>query len=271
MLRILLVLFTLSLATSAQARWTYGAERDPFTDERASTAIKSNPGLFGASLVIRCKEGLLESYYVPGQYIGSSRSTFVRYRFDRKEPETDYWSLGTQGTAAFSSTAVEFAREIVSGSTLVIEADDFSDTPHRAKFSLSGSSGPVGRVLSDCKLRAKDPRLADSGIWRRVVQDVDELDVESIKKLSGLLDDIFEDSSPHGDRTGLRIYRTLTNIYLNTIDDCLAGKSLVAGMPSCKRFLQARKANEDADYPIEAVELVLELLESAGEREAGQD
>ena len=256
-----LLAYALSMSATAEARWIYDSDRDPFTDERASTAIQRNPGVFGAAFVVRCKDGILESYYVPGQYLGSSGTSYVRYRFDRLEPESGYWNLSTNGKAVFSDTAAEIARGIVRGSSMVIEAEDVSGSGQVAHFSLSGSSGPVSRVLSDCRLRARDPRVDDDQIWRRVVQSVDEMSVENAEFVGTVLDDIYEESAPHGDRRGIAIYKSMTELYLLVKWGCKNGSEQVADLPSCKTYLSRLERDPDAEYPVEAVPLLVEILE----------
>jgi hypothetical protein len=262
MVRIALALLAIAIPASAEASWRYNADRDPFTDERASTAIQTNPGTFGASLIIRCKAGVLESYYVPSRYLGSSSYAYVRYRFDREEPQSGSWSLSTSGQAVFSDTAVEFARSVVRGSRLVIEAEDFSGTGQIPEFSLAGSSSPVSRVLADCMLMPTDPRAADDAIWRRVAQSVDELSVENAEFVGELLDTIFDEAAPHGDRRRLAIYQSMTTLYLATIYGCENGNEPFATLPSCVRFLQRRERDPEASYPIEAVQMLLKVLEA---------
>lgn len=259
------LLFFVLLITSelSHARWIYNADRDPFTDEKASTAIKSNPGYLSPSLIIRCKDGYLESYYHPGQYLGSDDYSYVRYRFDKLEPEEAGWPLSTSGKAVFSDTAVEFARYVLSKSSLVIEAEDFSGEMQRSKFSLSGSSGPVGKVLSDCKLMSKNPRSIDDEIWRRVVQDLDKQSIEGTELISDILNEFASDEDKAiTDRSNIEIYRSLSSFYNNIIFACTEGKDFAMKLSSCIDYRKLISNDVNADYPLEAVDLLIELLDA---------
>ena len=255
------------LSSPAAAAWQYRADRDPFTDERASSASLVKPGLFAGALVVRCKSGLIEAYVMPGEYLGSD-DVSVRVRFDKAPPEERKWSIATSGKGAFSDVPVEFARKVIAHSLVVVELTDFAGVAHLERFSLAGSSGPVSRVLSDCALMSEDPRALDENIWRRVVQDVDELDVETAGNLGRALNTLFGEWGSHRDRRDLILYRSMSRFYEAYWSLCESGKTDTA---SCKTYRDRLSRDPSADYPTEATELLVEYFEAAKNGDGSDD
>ncbi len=262
MYKLFIVLLFLITSSAVEARWKYNADRDPFTDEKASTAIKTNPGFSGGSLIVRCKDGYLESYYNPSTYLGSDKYSTVRYRFDKIKAEQEVWSLATSGKAVFAETAVEFARQIIAKSSLVIDAEDFSGEKHISRFSLSGSSGPVSKVLADCKLMSRDPRSIDPDIWRRVVHDLDKISFETADKVSFILGISEKPEGSVGDRKSIKLYKKLSNFYVNVIIACEFNPESLLKLESCKKYRQLIAEDNNADYPLEAIDLLIEFSNS---------
>jgi hypothetical protein len=246
------IALSLLMSSAGNAAWRYSADRDPFTDEIASTASISKPGVFGASLVVRYKDGYLEAYFIPGQYIGNE-SADVRFRFGKEEIENEVWSASTNGTAVFADRASEFARLAASSSTLAIEVSDFSDTRHSEVFSLAGSSAAIGRVMQNCQIMLNNPRNMDGEIWRRVIQDLDKLSVSDAQFLSDALasDD---DAEKLNGRKSLALYRRMSAFWVNYWTVCEINKPK---HKFCKQWLDRLERDPDADYPVEVVDLLL--------------
>lgn len=243
---------SLLMSSAGNAAWRYNADRDPFTDEIASTASISKPGVFGASLIIRCKDGYLEAYFIPGQYIGDD-SADVRFRFGKEDIENEVWSASTNGTAVFADRAAEFARLAASSSTLAIEVSDFSDTPHSEVFSLAGSSAAIGRVMQNCQIMLNNPRNIDGEIWRRVVQDLDKLSVSDAQILSDALASE-EDTEKLNARKSIALYLRMSAFWVNYWTVCEVNKPK---HKYCQQWLKSLDYDSDADYPVEVVDLLL--------------
>ncbi len=262
MYKLFIVFLLLITSSVVEARWKYNADRDPFTDEKATTAIKTNPGFSGGSIIVRCKDGYLESYYIPSAYLGSDNYSTVRFRFDKTEAEQEVWSLSSGGEAVFAEAAVEFARQIIAKSNLVIDAEDFSGEKHISRFSLSGSSGPVSKVLADCKLMSRDPRSIDPDIWRRVVQDIDKRDVKLSESVSLVLKNISSSEENIGDRSSIKIYKELSDFYSLVIFGCKNGNVFILKLDSCIKYRKLIENDENADYPLEAIAMLIEFMNS---------
>jgi hypothetical protein len=246
------LLTMLAVSSPGYARWQYATEKDPFSDQPISRAYIIKPGLFGASLQIRCKDGRLESYLYTGQYLGAE-NVDVRYRFGKSEPESSVWSTSTKKDSAFSDSAAEFARLVIANSSLVIEVSDFSDTPHAFQFSLAGSSTPVLRVLQNCKLPTTDPRALNKAIWRRVVQDIDALSVTELGQFNALLEPAISTQGWDG-RASAAIYLDLSTFWRRYWTYCIYKKPEYS---HCVSYQNLLKYDKDADFPVEPVLLAL--------------
>lgn len=271
MYKLLFFIIFLFLSTQGQAKWRYNADRDPFTDEKASSAIKTNPGFEGSSLIVRCKDGYLESYLATSKYLGNDDYSAVRFRFNKLEAEKGVWSHSTSGRAVFSDAAVEFARKIIKYSNLAIEAEDYSGEAHFSRFSLSGSSGPVGRVLNDCRLMRQNPRDIDSDIWRRIVQELDQLSVDNVDIISEALNSVWTSDKSNGDRSNIILYRNLSKLYVLMQYACRENKEVATPLPSCKLYQKNLLRDDQASYPVDGVDLLLEIMNHISSKAASDE
>jgi hypothetical protein len=150
----LIVLSSNALAT----KWSYSSKVDEFADTSVHSAIvNSNDGKGFA--VVKCNEkSKLEIYLSVGEFIGSDDSYPVRYRIDKGTPEMSKWGVSTKGTAVFvkNSDKVFLARKLMSGNQLLLEVTDFRGTPNKSKYSLSGSTKAIGKVLDACGIKRKE-------------------------------------------------------------------------------------------------------------------
>lgn len=146
------VFVLVSMAHPAHSKsWEMKSEMDPFTDNRIVRAMVSSDDIFMPSaIVVRCNNGKLEAFVKVGDFLGGGDMIRVRYRVDDRGVVTGEWSPSTQGTAAFARDPETFARHLIIGNYIVVEAEDFNGTPRRAKFPLSGSARTVGAVLDAC-------------------------------------------------------------------------------------------------------------------------
>ena len=129
--------------------WKLTKDTDPFTDETVAVATASDSGNPTRSLVVRCKGTKFSVYVNFGEYL-SNKSVVVRYRVDKQETAKEEWHPSTSGSAAFVGEEKHFARLIVSGNSLLVEALDYRGVAHRASFSLTGSAEAIGPVMEQC-------------------------------------------------------------------------------------------------------------------------
>lgn len=246
-----------AFAVPAWATWSYERSTDKFTDELVSIARETAQG---GALIVRCKDGFLETYLVTNHYLDDDGSD-VRYRIDKGEVDSSYWTSSTDGSTVFSQSPAETARALIAGGRLVIEASDFNGTRYSYTFSLAGSGAAVGKVLSDCGLPRKDPRLEDPAIWRRVVQSIDEVDKDTVKTLQTALNIYTGEGLPE---TGVRTtatYRVASEFYAVYWYSCenAADKELHG---PCKTWIASRKYDEDADYGAELWDVLQDVLDN---------
>ena len=128
---------------------------------------------------------------------------------------------------------------------------------------MSGSAAAINRVLSDCGLPTRDPREEDSRVWRRAVDDIDQLSPDAIRGLQSLLGAVNENvglDAEAGQR-GPQTYRALSEFYAGYWVIC-ADEEQEPLSASCARWRNERRYNIEADYPKGPVELLLEVQEA---------
>jgi len=152
----LLILFSSGSALAKE--WSYSNEVDEFAD--TSVHIASVNSLSGRGFaVVKCDaKKKLEVYLSVGEFIGSEDSYPVRYRIDKRSPESSKWSVSTKGTSVFvrNFDKVDLVRNLLSGDELLLEVTDFRGTPHQSKYSLKGSSTAIGKVLDACGIAREE-------------------------------------------------------------------------------------------------------------------
>jgi type VI secretion system protein VasI len=113
------------------------------------------------SLVIRFKEGKLESYFslgvMPHTESGESRSYTLR--FD-SSPAKDYeGSLSTDGKGLFIEETRFLLREIASADKLTLRFTPFNSSPVTTTFNLKGFTNASKELLSAAMLDLKDRNI----------------------------------------------------------------------------------------------------------------
>ena len=220
-MRILAVATMLVPVTSLGSDWVYESDVDAFTDSETHTARTSASDVDGFA-VARCADDSFELIFSVGEYIGSDDRYAVRYRIDKEPPGSSEWGVSTTGTAVFAN-AVEgqrLARSMMSGSTMLLEVTDYQGTPHRASYSLSGSSVALQKVLEACAVPLEEFRPDTTGISPAVVKHVDLLgpkNIECTKKYLAALGFSVEDTSSKKTR---RYYEMLDVYFKKKQSEC---------------------------------------------------
>lgn len=70
----------------------------------------------------------------------------------KNDIQTTSWQTSTEGTAVFvaDSEVVDFARNLMAGSEVLIELTDYKGTKHQQKFPLNGSTKAISSVMEAC-------------------------------------------------------------------------------------------------------------------------
>lgn len=243
--------------TAAQS-WSYSSRTDQFTDQRISTASGALRN-GSAGLFVRCTGSRIEAYYSVRDYLDNEGAR-TRYRIDGGEVSSDYWDASTDGGGVFAPHPGMFARRLATGSRIVIEAEKYDGSPVTYTFSLAGSAASINRVLSDCGLPTRDPHSVDASVWPRVVSDLDSAHADDVATIQDMLKIILgdEDITDARGQKGQSTYKALSSFYNAYWSLCERGES---EMRSCSSWLRSRETNPEANYPKEAIALLVEFFD----------
>lgn len=117
------------------------------TVEIASTSYKEGTQLRG--LLVRCTNKKLDIYVEFGEYL-SNKSVDVRYRIDKNQLVEESWFPSARGTAVFAKEDADLARQMLGGSTMIVEAHDYRGQSYRATFDLVDGKSSITKVLESC-------------------------------------------------------------------------------------------------------------------------
>ncbi len=254
------------LASPASAQtWRYSSRTDQFSDARISTASGMLPN-GAAGLVVRCSGWRIEAFYTVRDYLDNEGAQ-TRYRIDGGEVVDNYWDTSTDGGGVFSPEPGIFARRLAGGNRVVIQAEKYNGTPVTYTFSLSGSAAAINRVLSDCGLPVRDPAEVEARVWPRVVQSLDVLHPEDVTPVQEMLNLVFKEKpvSDEFGRKGISTYERLSAFYESYWTLCPEADTPPSS--SCGSWLRSRKTDPDANYPKEAVELLVEFFDETAPNE----
>ena len=167
-----LIAFTILSNNVLGNEWAYSNKVDEFADTSIHTALVSSHDNKGFA-VVKCNEKEnLELYFSVGKFIGSEDNYPVRYRIDKNAPESSKWGVSTKGTASFVSNQdkVHLARMLMSGNQFLLEVTDFRGTPHKSKYSLTGSTETIGKVLDACAIARIETKVegVDSSVKKQI-------------------------------------------------------------------------------------------------------
>lgn len=145
----------LSLAASSAwaGGWMLEQRTDALSDEKFMTAFtaEESAGFPSKVLAIRCRGGDLEVFVRFQKYLGD-RQIRVISRVDRDRPRNEEWDAwaAASGTVLYVPNAVPMTRDLVKGSSFIVEATDYRGVVHRATFSLAEAEPKITAVMKQC-------------------------------------------------------------------------------------------------------------------------
>lgn len=163
-------IFRTSTKSSAGfGQWATTEETSKISDVKnvflSVDSIEKLTGRFGrrehATLLIRCREKVTDLYITfGGHFMSSHRDGTVTYRVDKTPAKTkhmtnsgDHMALGLwSGTAA-----IPFIRELMTGTTLFLQATPMSESPVTAEFPLSGLQEAIKPLQAACNWQTQAP------------------------------------------------------------------------------------------------------------------
>ena len=153
----------------------------------------------------------------------------------------------------------------MAGSVLNFEIEGEYGAPDRYQITLAGSSGPIGRVLDACGIPRTEAYREGGSVWRRVVEDLESVDRVEVQAVASLLSRIEQYDGPIDGVRRPALYEALSHFYAIYWSGCLQGTALSG---ACRRWLDRRRYDETADYTLEPIALLVELMSEPPPAEA---
>lgn len=250
-------------ALAQAASWQLEEKQDPLTDESVSTASLLE-GRQGA--VVRCKKRNLDTYFNVGDYLGN-KLIEVRYRVDKQPLVSDRWLPSADGTAVFASDEADVARQLLSGTTLVIEATDFRGQPHRATFNLEGASVAIEPVLRACGVALQGMEQTVSGLREDIASDLERWGPTYILTQKKILTANGAYNGPLDSTIEPAFALAAQTYYDRYIEDCKAGR--VSGVNCNSLKLSLKYSSKDPRMP-PLGSIIYETATGALKQEAGK-
>ncbi len=137
-------------------QWRYYRAADGLTNAAIHVAnfVVSKGPVYNVEVWVRCNTGtqLLRIGFEVGDFIGTSHTPKVEYRFDDGEVKRLNFSIGTEGKVIFVPLYrnKDFASSMMTHSRLRLRVRDYQGTAHDAEYPLRGSSKAISKVLAVC-------------------------------------------------------------------------------------------------------------------------
>lgn len=260
---VVLATLFLNAESPVAAQWHLSNKIDPLTDERVATAsVTSVAGSSQRSVVVRCKGKELEAYVHFDEFLDRG-SVGVQWRVDKGRLHSDRWIPSTDGLAVFPHDSEDFARALMRGSQLLIEAKDFRWQPYRITFSLAGSSAAIGKVLSSCGLELK---AAHPGVSHHVALEVERWGPSHINMSKRILAAAGKYSGPIDNVAEEAFYLAVEAFFEARVADC---REELMVWTFCKTMRGAWSAG-DKDYRVRVAAVLYELAPEPLKSEAGK-
>jgi len=109
------------------------------------------------SLVLRCKEGMMDGYVVWDFNLGDSQMP-VTTRFDKNPAISDYWTASADRMALFIPDPHQFLNVIERSHTLLVETVPRTRGPVSVTFDLRGASEALKPLHHSCPPPKADPK-----------------------------------------------------------------------------------------------------------------
>jgi type VI secretion system protein VasI len=163
--------FRTSASVSNHSAWVVSEETSKISDRKNVTAFIESAntlrGRFGdkpkATLILRCREKVIDAYVVfGGHFMSSHREGAVTYRVDKRPAKTkeftnsnDHKALGLWG----GGSAIPFIRELLGGVNLFVQATPMNESSVTAEFPLTGIEDAVRPISETCGWTEKNLRV----------------------------------------------------------------------------------------------------------------
>lgn len=157
MIRIITFAATIAAIAPANAEVDYREEPAEFSSGKKRTLLVSTMKPSPAAVFLICKpdDGLSVQFYskrtiLPDSVRNKKMLLSVTHRFDNApEPEQSAWTMNMMRyhNAWYEGEPKKFASGLKTSNTLAVKLDKTGDV---YRFGLSGTSGPVDKVLSGC-------------------------------------------------------------------------------------------------------------------------
>lgn len=241
-----------AIAGQAHAAWIYKSQTDPLTDERISTASGWDSRT-RALAVVRCTAGDLEMFVAGDDFVDTGGAD-VRWRFDKRPADGDYWNTSTAGNGVFAPYPDAMAREMAKASSMIFEIEDFRGTPQLYSFSMAGSGAAISRVLSDCGQPLTGPWTADRSIAPEVIDTLFLVRPSELKIVQGGLNELGVASVREDGQRDLATYQAASRLWQEYWGNCERGDLLTL---ACDEW---RRTGKPDVKPRSVVGLIAELL-----------
>lgn len=148
---------TLTLAAQSAQAWTLDKDVDDLTDEYSVHAYndEEESGHTAQWIAISCFSGKrMQAKISFNEFLNSAHEhASIKYRVDKgKLVKPSGWKISTQHDTAYATDirAVNFAKNLLTGSKIVAEAIAHDGDKHRIRVSLLGAAKPIRAVLKEC-------------------------------------------------------------------------------------------------------------------------
>jgi hypothetical protein len=150
-------LITMTISPAFAAGWKVNDTISPLDGSRtyaaqveSASTLHEPTGDLRATMIVRCEQGVLESYIVWPQTLGQGPLN-VRWHTDSNPPTTDVWTVAPGETATFSEQTRTLLAALRSAKTVsfVVTLVDF--TTVQATFDVSGATPIVDTVIAACR------------------------------------------------------------------------------------------------------------------------
>lgn len=149
-----------SRISSVEGKWNIETSKSAMDDSQevilTLTTNTVSRGTFGKkvqpSVYIRCRENKTDLYIAYNDMIGNSfgESVLVKYRIDKLAPKEEAWSKSTSGQAAFSPNPINFIKDLIKHSTLLVRVPRISGPYFEHSFQIKGLEEAIRPVRKAC-------------------------------------------------------------------------------------------------------------------------
>lgn len=224
MRRIIIGIVSIALPVVTLADWTLETESDPLTDETIATAMTVHvAGTNTHSIIVRCKENDFTVYVSLDEFIDDDLVD-IRYRIDKGKLIEQTWSPSAAGTSVFAQDENELARQLVGGSTFIIEVRDFRGVAHRATFDLNGGASKILRVMEACDINLEPFHQQVEGLSPDIAMELEKWAPDQISEAKEIMGGLGKYDGPIDSKMDGQFALDLQGMRNQYVKDCLSGR-----------------------------------------------